>query len=134
MLVNAFYGTKYSDLCYGYNVFWRRVVPVLGLDATSPAASDGTPLWGDGFEVETLINIRIAVAGLPVTEVASFEHPRIHGVSNLSAVSDGWRVLRTIFAERRRDRGREGQMCSNASGRQEPKPAQLTVASRREVA
>jgi hypothetical protein len=56
-------------------------------------------LWGDGFEVETLINIRIARAGLAVKEVASYEHSRIHGVSNLNAVSDGWRVLRTIFAE-----------------------------------
>jgi len=35
-----------------------------------------------------------------VTEVASYEHPRIHGVSNLNAFSDGWRVLRTILVER----------------------------------
>ena len=41
---------------------------------------------GDGFEVETLINIRVALVGLTVTEVASFEHSRIHGVSNLNAV------------------------------------------------
>ncbi len=30
-------------------------------------------LWGDGFEIETLINLRIAKAGLSVTEVPSFE-------------------------------------------------------------
>jgi hypothetical protein len=59
-------------------------------------------LWGDGFEVETLINVRIAMAGLKVSEVASFEERRIHGVSNLNAVSDGVRVLRTIARERRR--------------------------------
>jgi hypothetical protein len=58
-------------------------------------------LWGDGFEVETLINIRVAVAGLTVTEVPSFEHARIHGVSKLRTFSDGFRVLRTILAERR---------------------------------
>ena len=40
-------------------------------------------------------------AGLKVTEVPSFEHSRIHGVSNLNAVSDGLRVLRTILTERR---------------------------------
>jgi len=39
-------------------------------------------------------------AGLNVTEVASYEHSRIHGVSNLYAFSDGWRVLRTILIER----------------------------------
>jgi glycosyltransferase involved in cell wall biosynthesis len=99
-LVNVLCRTQYSDLCYGYNAFWRRHVPVFGLDGGSPVPADGTRIWGDGFEVETLINIRIAQAGLKVTEVASYEHSRIHGVSNLNAASDGWRVLRTILAER----------------------------------
>lgn len=103
MLVNLCYGTHYSDLCYGFNAFWRRHVPVLGLDATSPAPAErGGRLWGDGFEVETLINIRVAKAGLVVCEVPSFERSRIHGVSNLNAVRDGTRVVRTILAERRR--------------------------------
>ena len=46
--------------------------------------------------------MRVAKEGLRVTEVPSFEHSRIHGVSNLSAVSDGLRVLTTIVVERRR--------------------------------
>jgi glycosyltransferase involved in cell wall biosynthesis len=99
---NACYGRKYSDLCYGFNVFWRRHVPVLGLDATS-APKPGTDgrLWGDGFEVETLIHVRAAKAGLRVAEVPSFEYSRIHGVSNLNAFRDGLRVVRTILKERR---------------------------------
>ena len=99
---NACYGRRYTDLCYGFNVFSRRCVPVLGLDATSAPkpGSDGR-LWGDGFEVETLIHVRAARAGLKVTEVPSFEHSRIHGVSNLNAFSDGLRVIATIFKERR---------------------------------
>ena len=100
-LVNVLCRTKYSDLCYGYNAFWRRHVPVFGLDTeTDVPAGSGARLWGDGFEVETLINVRIAQAGLRVTEVPSYEHSRIHGVSNLNAARDGWRVLRTILAER----------------------------------
>jgi glycosyltransferase involved in cell wall biosynthesis len=99
-MVNVLCGTRYSDLCYGYNAFWRRHVAVFGLDAEAPAPADGTRLWGDGFEVETLINIRVAQAGLAVKEVASYEHSRIHGVSNLNAFSDGLRVLRTILVER----------------------------------
>jgi glycosyltransferase involved in cell wall biosynthesis len=99
---NACYGRKYTDLCYGFNLFWRRCVPVLGLDATSaPRPGGDGRLWGDGFEVETLIHVRAARAGLEVTEVPSFEHSRIHGVSNLNAFSDGLRVVRTIFKERR---------------------------------
>lgn len=97
---NTCYGKKYSDLCYGFNVFWRRHLPVLGLDATSPTLSEG-PLWGDGFEVETLIHIRVAKAGLSVVEVPSYERARIHGVSNLNAYRDGRRVVQTILAERR---------------------------------
>ena len=102
---NMCYRRSYSDLCYGFNVFWRQHTPVLGLDATSPPppGEDGR-LWGDGFEVETLIHVRIARSGLAVAEVPSFEHSRIHGVSNLSAVSDGLRVVRTILIERRRAR------------------------------
>lgn len=100
-VVNTLWRTRYSDLCYGYNAFWRRHVPVLGLRAESPVGADGSEyLWGDGFEVETLINIRVAQAGLIVKEVASFEYSRIHGVSNLNAFSDGLRVLHTILTER----------------------------------
>lgn len=102
---NACYGRKYTDLCYGFNVFWRRHVSVLGLDATSaPSPGGDARLWGDGFEVETLIHVRAARAGLQVAEVPSFEHSRIHGVSNLNAFSDGLRVVRTIFKERRLQR------------------------------
>jgi glycosyltransferase involved in cell wall biosynthesis len=101
-IFNLCYGTHYSDLCYGFNVFWRRHAPALALDATSPPSVHGDGrLWGDGFEIETLIHIRVAKAGLTATEVPSFEHARIHGVSNLSAFSDGVRVLRTLFVERR---------------------------------
>lgn len=104
-LFNVCYGRDYSDLCYGFNVFWRRHAPALGLDATSPPPTDGDGrLWGDGFEVETLIHIRVAKAGLVIAEVPSFEHPRIHGVSNLNAYRDGIRVLRTIVTERHRTR------------------------------
>lgn len=96
---NVCYRRRYSDLCYGYNVFWREFVPILGLDASSPSRTDEVPLPGDGFEVETLIHVRVAKAGLRVTEVPSYEYSRIHGVSNLNAVRDGVRVMRTIMAE-----------------------------------
>jgi glycosyltransferase involved in cell wall biosynthesis len=105
--VNLCYGTHYTDLCYGYNAFWRRLVPVLDLDTTSPAPAGGNGrLWGDGFEIETLIHVRVAAARLMVFEVPSHEHLRIHGRSNLNAFSDGLRVLRIILRERRRLRER----------------------------
>jgi glycosyltransferase involved in cell wall biosynthesis len=97
LIVNALYRTRYTDLCYGYNAFWASAVPVFGLRPEGTARA-----WGDGFEIETLINLRIAAAGLHITEVPSFEHARIHGESNLSTFRDGRRVLRTIITEWRR--------------------------------
>ncbi|MGP0111085.1 MAG: glycosyltransferase family 2 protein [Acidimicrobiales bacterium] len=101
--VNLLYGTQYTDLCYGYNAFRRECLSVIDLDAGKLRGADqDSMLWGDGFEVETLINVRIAKAGLQVAEVPSFERSRYFGTSNLNAVSDGIRVLRTIQAERKR--------------------------------
>jgi glycosyltransferase involved in cell wall biosynthesis len=115
-VVNHRCGTRYTDLCYGFNAFWRRHVQALGLDATSPALlmGDGR-LWGDGFEVETLIHIRVAETGLAVKEVPSFEHSRVYGASNLRAFRDGLRVLRTILVESRHARRWAGTGCVPAA-------------------
>jgi len=86
-LVNILFRTRFTDLCYGYNAFWKRCLNYVTIDS-------------DGFEVETLINIRMHLAGLKIAEVPSFEYPRIYGVSNLNTFRDGWRVLRTILQER----------------------------------
>ncbi len=85
-IVRVFFGGAYTDLCYGYNAFWRKELYRLALD-------------GDGFEIETIMNIRALRKGLRVAEVPSFEHPRIHGSSNLNTFRDGWRVLKAIFRE-----------------------------------
>ncbi len=72
----------------------------MALDPGDPEDRDTEPcIGGDGFEVETLITVRLAKAGLPVTEVPSFEAVRHYGASNLNAFSDGLRVLRTIRVE-----------------------------------
>jgi glycosyltransferase involved in cell wall biosynthesis len=110
-IVNVLFGTHFTDLCYGYNAFWRRVLPYLDLPALDlPRPADGSKLWGDGFEIETLINIRVAAHKLKITEVSSIEAERLHGVSNLNAFSDGTRVLRTIVTEYKRLRGGKGRI------------------------
>ncbi|MGH2468463.1 MAG: glycosyltransferase family 2 protein, partial [Chloroflexota bacterium] len=45
LAVRLLFHCRFSDLCYGYNAFWRRVLPTLNLDS-------------DGFEIETLMNLR----------------------------------------------------------------------------
>ncbi len=103
-IVNLLYRTHYTDLCYGYSAFRRHCLDVMLLNAPDIEGSKPEEmLWGDGFEIETLITIRIAKAGLSVQEVPSFESCRHFGASNLNAFSDGLRVLRTIRAERKKD-------------------------------
>jgi glycosyltransferase involved in cell wall biosynthesis len=87
-LVNLLFAAHFKDLCYGYNAFWRRCLDEVNIDC-------------DGFEIETLLTLRMHKARMKIAEVASFEYCRIHGQSNLRTFRDGWRVLKTIFSERR---------------------------------
>ena len=84
--VRFLFGGSYTDLCYGYNAFWRQVLPHLDLDA-------------DGFEIETMMNVRALHAHLKVAEVPSFEAARVYGSGRLRTIPDGWRVVKTIFHE-----------------------------------
>ena len=45
------------------------------------------------------MNVRILRTDAKIVEVPSFEAERIFGVSNLNAVRDGLRILRTIIIE-----------------------------------
>ena len=86
-LVNMLFWTRFTDLCYGYNAFWKYCLDHIEIDC-------------DGFEVETLIHLRVHKANLRIVEVTSVEYRRIYGKSNLRAFRDGWSVLRTIVIER----------------------------------
>jgi hypothetical protein len=97
LLTRILYGVKRSDLCYGYAAFRRTKILALDLSAT-------------GFEIEAQLFLRAERAGLAVAEVPSFEAMRRAGTSNLHTFRDGWRVLRTIFAERRRARACQGNV------------------------
>jgi glycosyltransferase involved in cell wall biosynthesis len=90
-IVNCLFRVRFTDLCYGYNAFWKRCLDYFEIDC-------------EGFEVETLINLRVSKANLKIVEVSSYEHPRIYGRSNLRAFRDGWRVLKVILREWANDR------------------------------
>ncbi|HEY6794075.1 MAG TPA: glycosyltransferase family 2 protein [Kineosporiaceae bacterium] len=82
-LFNSLYSSRLTDLCYGFCAFHRRYLSHLNLTAT-------------GFEIEAEMVVRATQAGLRVAEVPSLESPRRAGRSNLNAVTDGTRVLRTV--------------------------------------
>jgi len=88
-IANVLFRTRQTDLCYGYAAFRREAIAPLALDAR-------------GFEIESQLFLRAIHNRLSVTEIPSFEAPRISGTSNLHTFRDGWRVLRSITREWRR--------------------------------
>lgn len=88
-LVNFLFGTRFTDLCYGYNAFWKYCSNYMTIDRS-------------GFEIETLFLLRASNSGLRIGEVPSFEYPRIWGKSHLHCVSDGLRIFKLIIGERLR--------------------------------
>ena len=86
-LIRIFFGARFSDDSYGYFAVRASRLPDIRIDS-------------NGFEVETLINVRAYRAGLKITEIPCFEGNRIHGVSTLSALRDGYRIARFLIRER----------------------------------
>jgi len=85
-MVNLFFSTKYSDLCYGFIAFNKRSV-----DALVPL------LKSQDFEIETEILIKGKKLGLNIVEIPSTEYLRKNGESNLNTFKDGFKILQTIF-------------------------------------
>lgn len=80
---NSLYDAELTDLCYGFCAFHRRYLELLSLSAT-------------GFEIEAEMVVHAMQRGLRIAEVPSLEMPRRSGKSNLHAIRDGVRVLRTV--------------------------------------
>ena len=87
-LFNSFYDAQLTDLCYGFCAFRRQYLNDLNLTAT-------------GFEIEAEMTVRAMRSGLRIAEVPSLEMPRRAGQSNLRAIRDGARVLRTVMHDHR---------------------------------
>jgi glycosyltransferase involved in cell wall biosynthesis len=102
---NSLYHGHLTDLCYGFCAFDRRYLEHLQLSAT-------------GFEIEAEMTVRAMQAGLRVAEVPSLELPRRSGESNLHAIRDGIRVLRTVLRHHRSGvSGHLYQAVRHAAGR-----------------
>jgi glycosyltransferase involved in cell wall biosynthesis len=102
---NTAYDAHLTDLCYGFCAFHRRYLDHLRLSAT-------------GFEIEAEMTVRAMQAGLRIAEVPSLELPRRTGASNLHAIRDGIRVLRTVLRDHRSGvSGHVYQAARHAAGR-----------------
>ncbi len=83
-LVNFFFKSHYTDLCYGYRGFKKSVINKLDLKE-------------DRFAIETEINIKAAKEHLSIIEVPSIEKKRDFGTGKLRTFADGYNILKTII-------------------------------------
>ena len=83
-LVNLFFHSNYTDMCYGYRSFRKGAVERLDLKEKS-------------FGIETEINIKAMKKHMRIIEVPSTEKRRAAGEGKLHTFRDGWVILSTIL-------------------------------------
>ena len=84
---NILYQTDYTDLCSGYNAFWKQAIARVDLSG-----------WTD--QEEPLLNARVRKADLKVVEVGHHDKGRIGGDSKQPSWRQGFGAIRTIVRER----------------------------------
>jgi glycosyltransferase involved in cell wall biosynthesis len=84
---NILYGTQYTDICSGYNAFWKHVFLQV-------------PLTYDTFQMEQQLLARAHKARLKVTEVVHSNDGRIAGTSKTSGIKQGFADWFVIIKER----------------------------------
>ncbi|NYZ78557.1 glycosyltransferase family 2 protein [Candidatus Micrarchaeota archaeon] len=85
-LVNFFWKTNYTDLCYGYRCFAKSSFEKLHLKS-------------DGFGIETELSIKVAKKKLKFIEIPSFEKKRRYGEGKLKTMKHGFEILMVILNE-----------------------------------
>ncbi len=79
---------KYTDLCSGYNAFWKRTLKRVNL-------------WSaDGFENEPLFNCRLAKKKIKIIEIGHLDEGRLTGEVKELSWRQGFKAIKTIVRER----------------------------------
>lgn len=84
---NALFRTNYTDLCSGYNAFWKQAIARVNLSG-----------WTN--QEEPLLNARVRKAGLKVIEVGHHDKGRIGGETKQPSLRQGSGAVRTVIRER----------------------------------
>jgi glycosyltransferase involved in cell wall biosynthesis len=89
---NLLYGTRFTDVCCGYNAFWRHLTGEVDLWAA------------DGWNYEPLLVARLLRAGRDVRELGYPYRGRLSGDSKLPDWPQGLRAIWVLVRERFRRR------------------------------
>jgi O-antigen/teichoic acid export membrane protein len=84
---NVLFGARYTDLCSGYNAFWRQAMARVDLSGWS-------------CQEEPLLNARVKKAGLRVLEVGHHDKGRLAGETKQPSWRQGFGAFRTVIRER----------------------------------
>lgn len=84
---NLLYGTRFTDICSGYNAFWRQAFLQL-------------PLTYENCEMEQQMLARAKMAGMRITEVAHASEGRLAGSSKVKGIRQGFIDWFVIIGER----------------------------------
>jgi len=84
---NILYRTNYTDLCSGYNAFWKQAIARVDLSG-----------WTN--QKEPLLNARVRKAGLKVIEVGHHDKGRTGGETKQPSWRQGSGAVRTVIRER----------------------------------
>jgi len=88
LLFDLLFARRYTDLCCGYNAFWKKSIEPLSL-------------WtDDGYADEPLMNCRIRKSSLKVVEVGCIDRGRMYGEDKPSRWQQGSKAVKTILRER----------------------------------
>jgi hypothetical protein len=84
---NILYRTAYTDLCSGYNAFWKQAIARIDLSG-----------WTN--QEEPLLNARVRKAGLKVVELGHHDRGRIAGETKQPSWRQGFGAIKTVVRER----------------------------------
>lgn len=87
---NILHGTRYTDICSGYNAFWKSAIKRI-------------ELLSDGFEMEQEMLVKARKASLRIVEVNHHYVERRGGTSKVSGIKQGFINWIVIIKERFRD-------------------------------
>jgi glycosyltransferase involved in cell wall biosynthesis len=86
-LTNFLFNTKYTDVCCGYNAFWKKCLQYIDLPDNQ-------------FDYEPVLHAKIRMASLRVAEVQCKDYGRIAGNSKLPMPAQGLKAAIAILRVR----------------------------------
>jgi glycosyltransferase involved in cell wall biosynthesis len=92
-LVKILFRTQISDLCYGYNAFWKKY-----LDYVEVNPND---LFEDSnIKFKTSLTLRLRDGTLKIAEVPSIEQPSADRQNKQLSFRDAWQMLKALLKAR----------------------------------